>query len=281
MKTKKKIWCCLFSLLWMFVLIFPVMASEIPDIPTERQKPLLVDEAGLLSEEESSTLINKLEEISQRQKNEVAVVTVNSLEGKTAEAYADDYYDYNGYGYGENDDGLLLLVSMGEREWAVTTYGYCHTVAFTDAGLDYISSEFRRKLSSGEYAKAFDCFADLCDDFLTQAATGEPYDVDNMPKGKVSPFWLYTDLVVAFFISFGIVKGKSRNLKSVKKQESAKAYERRGSLSLRRSTDSFVNRIVTQKTIRNEKNSPSGSSGGSSSHISSSGRSHGGTSGKF
>ena len=53
MKTKKKIWCCLFSLLWMFVLIFPVMASEIPDIPTERQKPLLVDEAGLLSEEES------------------------------------------------------------------------------------------------------------------------------------------------------------------------------------------------------------------------------------
>ena len=115
MKTKKKIWCCLFSLLWMFVLIFPVMASEIPDIPTERQKPLLVDEAGLLSEEESSTLINKLEEISQRQKNEVAVVTVNSLEGKTAEAYADDYYDYNGYGYGENDDGLLLLVSMGER----------------------------------------------------------------------------------------------------------------------------------------------------------------------
>ena len=281
MKTKKKIWCCLFSLLWMFVLIFPVMASEIPDIPTERQKPLLVDEAGLLSEEESSTLINKLEEISQRQKNEVAVVTVNSLEGKTAEAYADDYYDYNGYGYGENDDGLLLLVSMGEREWAVTTYGYCHTVAFTDAGLDYISSEFRRKLSSGEYAKAFDCFAGLCDDFLTQAATGEPYDVDNMPKGKVSPFWLYTDLVVAFFISFGIVKGKSRNLKSVKKQESAKAYERRGSLSLRRSTDSFVNRIVTQKTIRNEKNSSSGSSGGSSSHISSSGRSHGGTSGQF
>ena len=281
MKTKKKIWCCLFSLLWIFVLIFPVMASDIPEIPTERQKPLLVDEAGLLSEEESSTLINKLEEISQRQENEVAVVTVNSLEGKTAEAYADDYYDYNGYGYGENDDGLLLLVSMGEREWAITTYGYCHTVAFTDAGLDYISSEFRSKLSSGEYAKAFECFADLCDDFLTQAATGEPYDVDNMPKGKVSPFWLYTDLVVAFFISFRIVKGKSRNLKSVKKQESAKAYERSGSLSLRRSTDSFVNRIVTQRTIKNEKDSSSGSSGRSSSHISSSGRSHGGSSGKF
>ena len=31
MKTKKKIWCCLFSLLWIFVLIFPVMASDIPE----------------------------------------------------------------------------------------------------------------------------------------------------------------------------------------------------------------------------------------------------------
>ncbi len=71
-----------------------------------------------------------------------------------------------------------------------------------------ISAANFEELSSGEYAKAFDCFADLCDDFLTQAATGEPYDVQTDAKGKVSPFWLYTDLVVAFFISFGIVKGK-------------------------------------------------------------------------
>ena len=71
MKTKKKIWCCLFSLLWMFVLIFPVMASEIPDIPTERQKPLLVDEAGLLSEEESSTLINSLKRWSRSRQSEI------------------------------------------------------------------------------------------------------------------------------------------------------------------------------------------------------------------
>ena len=241
-----------------------------------------MDDAGLLTEEESNALLNKLEGISQKYENEVGIVTVNSLEGKTAEAYADDYYDYNGYGYGENDDGLLLLISMGEREWAISTYGYSHTVAFTDAGLEFISGEFQSKLSSGNYADAFNCFADQCDDFLRQAATGEPYDVDNMPsKGKVHPFWLVTDLVVAFLISFRLVKSKSRNLKSVKKQESAEAYERKGSMSLRRSTDSFVNRIVTQRTIRNEKDSSSSSSGGSSSHTSSSGRSHGGASGKF
>ena len=157
MKIKKKMWYSLLSVLWIFILVFPVMASEIPE---ELQKPLLVDEAGLLTEEESSALLNKLEDISRRYENEVGIVTVNSLEGKTAEAYADDYYDYNGYGYGENDDGLLLLISMGEREWAISTYGYSHTTAFTDAGLEYIRGEFQSKLSSGEYAKAFNCFAD-------------------------------------------------------------------------------------------------------------------------
>ena len=105
MKIKKKMWYSLLSVLWIFILVFPVMASEIPE---ERQKPLLVDEAGLLTEEESSELLNKLEDISQRYENEVGIVTVNSLEGKTAEAYADDYYDYNGYGYGEKSgDGFV------------------------------------------------------------------------------------------------------------------------------------------------------------------------------
>ena len=129
MKIKKKIWGCLLSLLCIFMLVLPVMASESPEtdsevsavtseesavptenpaIPEERQKPLLVDDAGLLTEEESSALLNKLEDISQKYENEVGIVTVNSLEGKTAEAYADDYYDYNGYGYGENDVGTKI-----------------------------------------------------------------------------------------------------------------------------------------------------------------------------
>ena len=53
MKIKKKMWYSLLSVLWIFILVFPVMASEIPE---ERQKPLLVDEAGLLTEEEKIAL---------------------------------------------------------------------------------------------------------------------------------------------------------------------------------------------------------------------------------
>ena len=84
MKIKKEIWGCLLSLLCIFMLVLPVMASESPEtdsevsavtseesavptenpaIPEERQKPLLVDNAGLLTEEESNALLNKLEDI--------------------------------------------------------------------------------------------------------------------------------------------------------------------------------------------------------------------------
>lgn len=282
MKMKKKIWHGLFVLLCLFILMLPAKASS---IPAERQKPLLVDDAGLLTTEESTALLEKLEEISQRQQNEVAIVTVNSLDGKTAQTYADDYYDYNGYGYGENDDGILLLISMGERKWAISTYGYCHLTAFTDAGISYISNEFQRKLSSGKYAQAFDCFADLCDQFLTQAATGEPYDVGNMPSGHVAPFWLFVDILIGFLISFCMVRRKAGSLKSVVKQDSARAYTRDGSMTVRMASDQFVNRIVTERRIQRDtstsSSSSSSSSGGSSSHTSSSGRSHGGSSGSF
>ena len=61
----------------------------------------------------------------------VVVVTENSLDGKSAQDYADDFFDYNGHGYGDDDSGVLFLIGMDERKWAITTYGYGIT-AFTD-----------------------------------------------------------------------------------------------------------------------------------------------------
>ena len=71
----------------------------------------LKDEAGLLSEDEADSLLARLDEISERQSCDVIVVTVASLDGKTAESYADDYFDFNGYGLGQDGDGILLLLS--------------------------------------------------------------------------------------------------------------------------------------------------------------------------
>lgn len=237
----------------------------------------VVDMAELMDDTEKSSLLSKLDEISERQQLDVVVVTVNTLDGKTPAAYADDFYDYNGYGFGQNKDGVLLLVSMEDRDWYISTTGYGIT-AFTDKGIEYISDEFKPYLSDGDYYEAFVEYAKQCDKFITQAKTGEPYDVGNMPK---EPFpvgaAIFTGLAIGLIVAFiatSVMKGK---LKTVRMQPSASDYVKNGSMKLTNRQDVFLYSHVNK--TRRESSSHSG--GGSSTHISSSGSSHGGGGGKF
>ncbi len=232
--------------------------------------PLLTDDADLLTTAEAASLEHKLNDISARQGVDIVIVTVNSTDGKSPMNFADDWYDYNDY----RDDGILLLISMEESDWHVSTAGYGIT-AITDAGQEYISDQFVPLLSEGDFAEAFDTFADLCDSFITQAKTGDPYDSHNLPK---EPFDVILNLAIAIVIGFvaafiatGIMKGK---LKTVRQQVKADNYVTPGSLQLTGSRDLFLYSQVT-KTERPQANS------GSSTHRSSSGRTHGGGGGKF
>ena len=291
-KTKKQISVIIASLLLMTMLGIPVAAATEKtqsqtetqtetqtqeQIPEDRQLPRLVDDADLLTDSEEEELEAQLDEISERQQLDVAVVTVNSLDGKTAEAYADDFYDYNGYGYGDDNSGILLLISMEDRDWHMTTCGFGITV-FTDAGMDYMQEQFVSYLSDGEYMEAFQKYATLCDDFITQADTGEPYDSNNMPHEPLSPLWIVAAVVLGFIVSFSLASMKKSKLKSVRRQVAAKEYTKMGSLTLTRNTDQFINRVVTSRRIERDDDS---SGGGSSVHTSSSGTSHGGSGGKF
>ncbi len=270
------------ALLFVVCTVFLSAISVLPSFAAG-DPPRLVDMAGLLSDSEESDLSDMLDEISERQQVDIVVVTVDSMEGKTAVVYADDYYDYNGYGFGDKRDGILLLISMGERDWYISTRGYGIT-AITDAGREYISERFVSDLSAGNYATAFTNFAKLCDDFITQARTGEAYDVDNLPEGSFEPVWgLLTALGIAFIISL-IVTGVMRiQLTSVYSQSTADNYMKQGSMQLTKKNDLFLYRHVDRrkKVEYNTSNSSGGSSGGSRTHTSSSGATHGGGGGKF
>ena len=177
-------WLLMLLVLCSLAIPFPSKATQIPD---ERLGPRLADQDELLTTEEQEELLARLDEISERQQCDVVIVTVASIEGKTATEYADDYFDYQGYGYGEKSDGILLLVGMKERVWAISTHGSLGISAFTDAGLDYIKEDVQFQLKLDNYAKAFRTFASLCDQFLTAAHKGKPYDVGNLPIKHASP----------------------------------------------------------------------------------------------
>ncbi len=241
--------------------------------------PRLVDEADLLSDSEEMDLADKLDEISERHQVDIAVVTVDSLEGESVVEYADDFYDDNGYGFGNERDGILFLISMEERDWYISTRGYGVT-AVTDAGREYMTGIFIDALQEGDYAAAFTIFADLCDDFITQAEMGEPYGVDNLPQ---EPFGVVGNLVIALGAGFAvalIVTGIMRlQLKSVYNEPAADNYIKSGSMKVTDKKELFLYRHVERR--EKPKDDKSEGAEESRTHTSSSGAKHGGGGGKF
>ena len=241
----------------------------------------VVDMAELLSDSDKTALLSKLDEISERQKLDIVVLTVNTLDGKTPRDYADDFYDYNGYGFGENKDGILLLVSMEDRDWWISTTGYGIT-ALTDAGIEYISKKFLSDLSDGDYAQAFTTYAELCDQFITQAKTGEPYDTGNMPKKPFNVAWnILVAFVIGLVVAFVVTNIMKKQLKTVQLKSEANNYVKSNSMIVTENRDLFLYNQVSRRARPKETDNRSGSSGGSSTHTSSSGSSHGGGGGKF
>ncbi|MGT2910796.1 TPM domain-containing protein [Streptococcus cameli] len=243
---------------------------------------LLVDQADLLSDTEEKQLLEQLTEVSKRHKTDVAVVTIRSLNGQDVMNYADAVYDQNGYGQGATKDGILLLISMEHRDWHITTAGSAID-NFTDAGLEYMENHFLSDISDGHYANGFAAFADLADQFLTQAATGKPYDVGNMPRNPL--IWLILapiSVVLALFAAFGVTSGMKNQLISVHGKNHADEYVASDAMTMTHSQNIFrYRRFYRQAIPRTASNYKGGRRGGSSRHISSLGISHGGHGGKF
>ena len=238
----------------------------------------LVDNADVLTDEEEVSLSQKLDEISERQKIDVVILTVqNEADKDNIKMYGADYYDYNGYGFGENADGIILVMDYGYRAWGIVTTGKGINI-FTDAGQEYMTDKFMHYLSDGDTYKGFETYADLCDKFIEQyVTTGEAYDVGHLPKDRNMLVVIGGSIIPALILAGIVCSVLTSQLKTVRGQYRADNYAVKESFYVRDATDLFLYKNVTKTKI--EKSSSS--SGGSSTFTGSSGRSHGGSSGSF
>ena len=246
----------------------------------------VTDNAGLLSAEEEEWLIHSATAISESYGIDAAVLTVDSLEGTAAQAYADDFYDRNGYA----EDGLLFLVAMEEREWYITTCGKA-VYAFTDYGLMQLEERILPNLSDGDYYSAFDVYMKQIPDYMDAYLSGAPIDGTADSYGSVyhddvvyyeTRRSLGNIVLVSMFIGL-IVAGTAillmrAAMNTKRAQRSAGDYLSQGSFHLHTHRDIYLYSSISK--VRRQQNSGS-SSGGSSVHRSSGGRSHGGRGGKF
>ena len=95
-------------------------------------KTYLVDDAMLLSSPQAQALEQKLSSISERYDCDVVLVTKANISGSNVTGYADDFFDGNGYGRGTDNNGILFLITMQEREWAISTSGHDAITIFSD-----------------------------------------------------------------------------------------------------------------------------------------------------
>ncbi|MCR5736113.1 MAG: TPM domain-containing protein [Eubacterium sp.] len=275
MKNKLLRWCFILAI-FCFGFLFATDVSSNPVKAENKQK--LVDDADLLSSSEKEHIEALLMRLSKENQFDIVIHTLNDPTlPDTDEAlmnYADDYYDYNGYGYGENYDGVILVINMAHRGYWISTCGYGIT-AMTDRGLEYMKDQFVPSMSDGDYAEAFEIFANTCDDFVKQAKSGKPYDVGNLPKKDLGFIHILIALgigAVAAAIACLTMKGQ---LNTIHPKNHAADYMIKDSLNITQSTDQFLY-VFTKKTAK-----PKNNGGGSSTHHSSSGRSHGGSGGHF
>lgn len=233
--------------------------------------PMVVDEAELLNASEEEALQEMAEKFREEFAMDAVILTVDSMGGKLARDYADDYYDSHGYGVGESYSGLLLLVSMRERELYISTCGDA-IPRLSDDELDTIIGGISYYLSSGEYYTAFETFFSMVPLY---AETIDGYKEDAAEEPSVN--WLLSVLIGLVTAAVALVIMRS-SMNTKRPQYSAGDYVKAGSYDLYRRHDMFLYSQVSK--VRKQQNN-GGGHGGASVHRSSSGRSHGGRGGRF
>ncbi len=230
-------------------------------IASERLLPRLVDAAGIIDDAKEETLLNKLDSISESKKIDVAIVTTAQLNGKEPMEFADDYFDYNGFGYGSKRSGILLLISVNPKYIYISTCGKGEKI-ITNGEVDSVIDTFYDDIKDGSYLTGCTKFAD--------EAERQIKSLNRYPLILV-----FIAIIIGFLFSSIKVSSLKARHKTVQKKQQAVDYILPGSLVLLASQDNFIDKHVDVSAIVASTGSRgSGSSGGG--HISSSGSHHGG-----
>lgn len=177
--------------------------SQIPDLPS---KPALVNDLGnMMSPEEVLLLETKLLNFEKESSNEIAIVTVTSLEGLPIEDYAVELGRKWDIGKESKKNGVLILASKNDRKINISpAYGLSGVLP------DVICSRIIREqivpnFKEGNIYKGFDQAVDKIIGYSKGEFTAdEPAGASN-----VSPLIFILIFMVVIFIFFFVLRNKA------------------------------------------------------------------------
>ena len=226
--------------------------------------PRVIDQAGFLSAQEKSELEMRIDAIRERYAFDAVIVTVHDIGDQRAEVYADDYYDYNGYGIGSNASGALLLQAVNSRDIHISGCGKGISV-FSSWKIGSTLDKIIPYLQRDDYFGAYKIFLAQTENYLSALEQDKKYQKVLMYPASAALALL---LSLITFFSF-----RSKH-KTVQGRHFAGEYIKQESLRFTLRNDTFISTF----TARTRKNTGSSSRGF---HTGSSGRSHSGGGRKY
>ena len=239
--------------------------------PTGADMNYIFDLSDQLSYEEWAELEARASDISQRHGCGVYAAFVDDFTeyGGGNDVYRTTYQLYHAseLGMGADRDGIIILLSMDDRDYAMFVYGDHAEYAFDRYGQKELEDAFLGYFGDNDWYGGVSHYLDTCDEYLTRAEEGKPVRKNTLP--------IYIIVVAASCaIAGGICLMLKWQMKTVHKKAEANEYVAAGGLNLTKQYDRYTHTTETRRKIHDDSDS-----GGSTSSCSGGGGS--GRSGKF
>ena len=141
-ENMKKLSAIIFLLAFVFTLSFTAFCENTK----------LLDNNNLLTKKEEEKIEKLLSQKTRQYGFDITILTEDYVEG--AQSYADEFYEVNELGFGENRDGVLFLVTDDGVWFSVGGFGQKAVIPYTKE----LSEDFRIDSDEQGYAYAFEQF---------------------------------------------------------------------------------------------------------------------------
>ena len=225
--------------------------------PTDADMNYIFDLSDQLSYEEWAELEARASDISQRHGCGVYAAFVDDFTeyGGGNDVYKTTYQLYHAseLGMGADRDGIIILLSMDDRDYAMFVYGDHAEYAFDRYGQKELEDAFLGYFGDNDWYGGVSHYLDTCDEYLTRAEEGKPVRKNTLP--------IYIIVVAASCaIAGGICLMLKWQLKTVHKKAEANEYVAAGGLNLTKQYDRYTHTTETRRKIHDDSDSDSGTS---------------------
>ena len=140
----------------------------------DAQLSYVTDDAGILYDSDISALEERAAAVSEQYGCGVYIVTVEDFTDYSDAYYVDDFGEelFSSYdlGLGDGNCGILLILSMAERDYGLVAHGDFANTAFTDYGKDALAEYFLDDFRNDDWYQGFADYIDGCAEFMRRAA---------------------------------------------------------------------------------------------------------------